>query len=719
MTNQETAILKKLCVYLYKPNLNSQRMRYIYLVFVSAFAFAQQTKNVDFTTMHAGLAIDAHSRKVSGTVSYDFVVLSKPDTIRIDAQRMRFTQLSINGKTVPFRSTSKQLQLYTGFKKGKNKLVFQYEANPAQTMYFMGFDDVQAEDGQIWTQGQGKYTSHWLPCFDDVNEKVVFNISVKFDTGYTVISNGLQLAPQKEDFNDGKQTWHYTMKKPMSSYLVMLAIGKFDMQSQTADSGIALQYYYRPEDAAKVETTYRYSKRIFDFLETETAVNYPWDIYKQVPVRDFLYAGMENTTATVFAQDFVIDSIGYNDRDYLNVNAHELAHQWFGDLVTAKSGKHHWLQEGFATYYALLAEREIHGDDYFYLRLYEMAERLQQAQKTDTIPLLNPKASSLTFYQKGAWALHVLREQVGAANFKTAVRNYLNKYAFKSADTDDFLREVNKATPFDSAAFRRTWLEASGFEVNAVIALLNKNRFMNRYFDLIELQQRPFADKSALLETILRSDAYYPLQQEAVFQLANVPFAESLPLLQLALQTGKLRVRQSVANIMNTIPEGFYTAYSALLDDDSYLTKEIVLSRLWTQYPEKRHELLERTKGLVGFNDKNLRILWLAMALKSTDYNTADKPAYYQELLDYTSAKYESPVRQNAIQNLLYLDANDTNALRVLINPLVHHKWQFTKFARDKIRSLLKVEKYKIYYSELAPQLTGKEQLQLNSLLKQ
>jgi aminopeptidase N len=71
------------------------------------------------------------------------------------------------------------------------------------------------------------------------------------------------------------------------------------------------------------------------------------------------------------------------------------------DLVTAQSGKHHWLQEGFATYYAALAEREIYGDDYFYSKLYETAQQIKYASRTDTIPVLNEKASSLSFYQKG------------------------------------------------------------------------------------------------------------------------------------------------------------------------------------------------------------------------------------------------------------------------------------------------------------------------------
>jgi aminopeptidase N len=143
----------------------------------------------------------------------------------------------------------------------------------------------------------------------------------------------------------------------MSSYLLMLAIGKFDKYTEKTKCGTELELYLEHKDAAtNLPTVILFECLIF---WKGNRVKYPWKVYKQIPVRDFLYAGMENTSATVFSSRYVVDSTGFEDRNYTNVNAHELAHQWFGDLVTAQSGKHHWLQEGFATYYAALAEREI------------------------------------------------------------------------------------------------------------------------------------------------------------------------------------------------------------------------------------------------------------------------------------------------------------------------------------------------------------------------
>ncbi|HQV35537.1 MAG TPA: M1 family metallopeptidase [Flavobacterium sp.] len=687
-------------------------MRYIFLLIFS-FSFAQQTSNVDFKTLHATLEPNPIDKSISGEVIYKFEVLKAIDTIAIDALKMDFINVKINGKTINFKNSGKALKLFQGFKKGKNTLTFSYKATPKQTLYFIG----ESDQLQIWTQGQGKFTSHWLPSFDNVNEKVIFNLSVSFDNQFTVLSNG-KLKSINDNFNDKSKIWYYQMSKPMSSYLVMMAIGKFEKQTAKTKSGTPLEFYIDEKDTDKFETTYKYTTQIFDYFEQEIGLNYPWEIYRQVPVRDFLYSGMENTTSTIFSQDFVVDAIGFNDKTYINVNAHELAHQWFGNLITAQSGKHHWLQEGFATYYALLAEKELFGDDHFQWELYEMAERLQKASKTDTIPLLNEKASSLTFYQKGAWALHSLRESIGAENFQKAVKNYLKKYGFKNVNTDDFLNEVKAVSSFDTENFKRIWLEQSGFEVNQALTLLRKNAFMKSYLELVDLQTKPFAEKKTIFVNLLKTEVFYPVKEEVVFQLADVPFEEKEALLKLAMDSKNLKVRQAIARIMVEIPIAFQANYETLLNDESYINKEIALGTLWNLFPEKQADYLNQSKDWIGFNDKNLRILWLTLALMTKDYLNENKVNFYDELLNYSSPKYESSIRQNALTNLLFLNPNDQNILRNLANATTHHKWQFTLFARNQIRELVKTERHKKYFEEMLPSLNEAEQKQLRRLLE-
>ena len=249
------------------------------------------------------------------------------------------------------------------------------------------------------------------------------------------------------------------MKNPMSSYLVALVIGKYEKQILNSDSKIPIELYISKKDEDKFESTYKYTKEIFDFLEKKIGVDYPWEVYRQAPVKDFLYAGMENTSFTIFSDEFVVDAVGFNDKNYVNVNAHELAHQWFGNLVTAKESKHHWLQEGFATYYALLAEREVFGDDYFNNELLKMAEQLREASLQDDNPILSDKASSLSLYKKGAWALFVIQANIGESKFDKAVKNYLKKYQYGTAETDDFLTEIKNVSDYDVDAFKKKWLE--------------------------------------------------------------------------------------------------------------------------------------------------------------------------------------------------------------------------------------------------------------------
>jgi aminopeptidase N len=687
-------------------------MKYLFF-FISTFTFAQQTQFVDFKSVLGKITVNPIEKTVSGDVDYDFDVLKSIDTIKIDAQNMEFSDLKLNGKSIKFHNTQKQLQIIFPFKKGKNNLTFQYSAKPKQTMYFIGSE--VNDNIQIWTQGQGKYTSHWFPSFDDVNEKVVFNLNIVCNKEYQVISNGI--LKFKSALN-GLSVWQYQMQKPMSSYLLMLAIGKFEKKIQKSKSGIPLEMYLEPKDGAKFEPTYRYSKRMFDFLEKEIGVKFPWEIYKQAPVREFLYAGMENTSATLFNTRYVVDSIGFEDRSYTNVNAHELVHQWFGNLVTAESGKHHWLQEGFATYYALLAEKEIYGDDYFYSKLYESAQQLKFASRTDTIPVLNPKASSLTFYQKGAWALFVLHEAIGDKAFKKAVKCYLKKHSFQTVNTEDFFAEIKKVSDYNLDNFSEVWLETTLFNTQQANYLLSKNKSIKMLFEVEKFKSKALSEKEDFFATTLQSDVYFSVKEAIVNQLKEEDFQDKVALLTLALETKNIQVRQAVSASLNEIPENFRVQYETLLDDKSYQTQEIALYNLWNSFPEQRTLYLDKSKDWQGFNDYNLRTLWLTLALSTPNY-AEEKVLLVNELIHYSSINYEANTRQNALEKLLAFKIINDEVLKNLANATTHHMWQFSKFGRDNIRKLLKNGAMKVSFERILPNLNETEQFQLNRLLKE
>ena len=689
------------------------RMKKLFaLLFLSQILVAQQYKSVDFIKCDAYVSPNFNEKSISGAIEYEFNVVNKIDTISIDAVAMDFIEVRINNKRVPFINDGKHLKLYKGFKKKKNILSFTYTANPKQTMYFVGNE----QDFQIWTQGQGKYTSYWLPSFDDVNEKVIFNLKVNFQPKFKVLANG------KHEFGmsqNGIMTSSFKMEKPMSSYLVMLAIGDFIKQTETSSSGTVLEYYLDRKDSLKFEPTYRHSKQIFELLEKEIGIQYPWEVYRQVPVRDFLYAGMENTTSTIFSQDFVVDEIGYNDKNYLNVNAHELAHQWFGDLVTAKESKHHWLQEGFATYYALLAEQSVFGEDYFYHQLWEMATQLERASEEDREPILSEKASSLTFYKKGAWALHALREEIGTENFKKAVKKYLEKYQYKNVETDEFLAEIKAVAPnFDIQTYKKNWLEAPGFDFQGVQKYFNKASFIQPFYEVINSYQIPFADKKERFEEIMQSEVYFPVKKEILYQSEVVPFEEKRLLIELALATNNLEVRQAVAQTINTIPDNFREEFESLLQDKSYITREIALFKLWKTFKDDQYYYTQLSNGWEGLN-YNLKIANLTLKVVTKGIAPSEKMEAIAELEKMTKIPYESDVRQAAIDTILSLKLPSEQVLISILESTLHHKWQFVKFGKDKIRRMLSNSQDRERFLAIESKLSDELKDRLQTFLKE
>ena len=680
---------------------------FFHLLFVPIIAFGQQTQIVDFLKVNAQIKIDSSQKKVTGTARYTFKVLQKTDSIYLDA--IDITLLENAMESVSITATEDKIWLLGPFDALREYTAFfTYEATPKQTLYFVG--------DQIWTQGQGKYTSHWLPSIDDMNDKIEFDLTIIAPSNKKVIANG-KLESISE--SKGENIWKYNMENPMASYLVAFAIGDFEKKSMVSSSGVPIELFYEKKDESSFESTYRYSKNIFDFLETEIGVPYPWQNYKQVPVRDFLYAGMENTTATFFSEAFVVDSIGFTDRNYVNVNAHELAHQWFGNLVTETEGTHHWLHEGFATYYALLAEKEVFGNDYYYWKLFQSAEQLQSLSDDGKgESLLNPKASSLTFYEKGAWALHILKEQVGEEAFKTAVVNYLKKHRFKNVVTNDFLAEVRTASGQDLKEFEADWLQQSAFKAEQAYNSLIKSSFVNSYFKISALRGTSLKEKKVQLENELSFPNDY-LGQEAVYQLVGEPISETLPLYKKAFQSDNLYVRQAIALSMEVIPKELQTEYESLLDDASYVTQEAALYNLWVQFSGKRSVFLDKMDGKQGFQNRNIRQLWLVLAIVDKNYKPELTKEFEMELRGYASSGHSFEIRETAFGYINELQVWDMSTIKSLVNASVHHSWRFKKYARGLLDQLLSDSDYNGLILGEMESFSEEEQRYIKSKLKE
>lgn len=669
-------------------------MKYLLLYIITFSAFAKaysqeislQSSIVDVQNISAALSLDFDTQEVSGSVVTTFRMLKSANEVALDAQKMSITDqtplfdIVATDSTVVFKGNFEAGGIY--------KALFDYSARPRQAAYFVD----NGREKQFWTQGQGKYTSHWLPSIDDMNDKIEFDLSLRKAGSFKVIGNGTEKSIAKDYASIINS---FDMSEPISSYLVALVAGNYNKKTETSTSGVPLEYYYYPEDSLKVEPTYRYSKQIFDFLENEIGVPYPWEVYRQVPVKDFLYAGMENASLTIFSDNFVVDEVGFTDRNYVNVNAHELAHQWFGDLVTETKSEHHWLHEGFATYYALLAERAIFGDDYFYFKLFETAEQLRELSDAGKgQKLVAAGGSSLTYYQKGAWAIHILREKVGEEAFAKAVKNYLEKYQYKNVTTDDFMNEVEEVSSVDLSAFKKNWLYQAAFQADDALQSLKKSEFMQQYFRLQSGRVVPLSAKFNQLMSAIDAGNDY-LGPEVVYQLSEESINAVLPAYKRVMASDNIFIRQAIATSLEAVPEELVLDFYELLSDKSYVTQEQALIKLWFYHqqrndPKSQRKVLDIMDGVFGFADGIIRTLWLTLSLATPDYIPKESVSRYQELIDYTAPEQPYQLRENAFNYLRQLGSFEETSLKNLVEGSVHHVWRFRESARRLLKEQLK-----------------------------
>jgi aminopeptidase N len=424
---------------------------------------AMRDHNVDFKHMRLIVSFEPEKGLVIGDVTHRFSpIRDVVDSIYLDGPGIRVKKAWLNGKEVKYKSTADGIVFYpsTPLHRGEvDSLQISYEANPRRGIYFIGWNDPNnLSRKQIWTQGQGIDNRHWFPCYDTPNDKLVTEVIVIFDKEYKVLSNGVKVDEQVQ--KDGMKIWHYKMSHPHASYLVMLGIGKYDVKETKSASGVPLRQWYYPEWKDRYEYTYKYNEKIFNFLESEIGVPYGWESYSQIPVQDFMFGAMENTSATLFGDFFEVDGRSYNDRNYVAVNAHELAHQWFGDMVTARSGNSHWLQESFATHYNITAERECFGQDHFdWARRTAYTAAINTADKKSISHSQTPTSN---IYQKGSVVLEMLKYVTGREGFNRSVKRYLLAHKYENVDGDDLMNAFEDELGMPLAWFWDEWVYRGG-----------------------------------------------------------------------------------------------------------------------------------------------------------------------------------------------------------------------------------------------------------------
>lgn len=454
--------------------------------------------NVDFKHLKLTASFDPQKGKIFGRVTHTFSAIQKfVDTVFLDGPGIDIKEVLFRGKPLPYIVYPKGVTLR--FSPAltwdtEDSVSIRYEATPRKGLYFIGWNDPKGlSRKQIWSQGQGIDNRYWIPMYDEMNDKITSEMVITMAKPYKVLSNGVKLSVW--DLGN-EQVWHYRMNKPHAPYLIMLGIGEYDIESRYSKGGVRSDLWYYPEWKDRVQTTYKYSSEMIDFFEQEIGVKYPWENYSQIPVQDFLYGAMENTTATVFGDFFHVDQRGDLDRSYVAVNAHELAHQWFGDMVTARSVGHTWLQESFATHYNMLYEREAFGQEHFDMARRRANIAALQASEKDLYNIAHSKAGTVRAYPKGACVLQMLKYVVGREAYNRAIKHYLERNAYGNVDTEDLLVAFHETLGLSLDWFWDEWLYKGGepsYEVltrevegniEFVVTQLQENNAYTGYFKM-------------------------------------------------------------------------------------------------------------------------------------------------------------------------------------------------------------------------------------------
>jgi aminopeptidase N len=318
---------------------------------------------------------------------------------------------------------------------------------------------------QIWTQSQDTDARCWLPCFDHPAEKQTTSTTITVPKGWFALGNGA-LVGRVDGYDE--TTFRYEQRIPHATYLLTMVAGPFSEIAQSHPR-VPVFYYVEPGREADGERAFAATPRMIDVFEGTIGVPYPYERYSQIAVADFIFGGMENTSATTQTDRTLHDERAHLDFSSDGLVSHELAHQWFGDYVTCRDWSHAWLNEGFATYFeAVWAEADRGWDEYQYY-VHEIVSRyLDESGERYTRPIVchlyrDPiELFDRHLYEKAGAVLHSLRGELGWERMRRVLKRYVTDHATGSVETIDLVRAIEAETGRNLRGFFDQWIHRAG-----------------------------------------------------------------------------------------------------------------------------------------------------------------------------------------------------------------------------------------------------------------
>jgi aminopeptidase N len=433
---------------------------------------SERSRSYDALHYLISLRLDLERKSFEGSTTV--TVSSLRDGLEacvLDAEEFAVTSvLSDYGTPLRFEQSDKELTVVLPRPAKFGEIVtFTCEYNGREPRKGLKFVDETPENPRlVWSDSWPDNVHHWLPCFDYPNDKATSEIVATVRSGLKVAANG-RLVGVSEDKGAGMTTYHWSQDLPHSTYLIFLAAAPYVIVRDSYRN-LPVSYWVYPRDEAKARPTYGKTPEMIAFFSELFGYEYPWQKYDQVSVP--LGGGAESTSATAMTQRIMVAEEDEPDFPAIGIVSHELAHQWWGDLITLRSWGHAWLNESFGTYSDYLYFRHAMGDDEGAVNLQnKLAAYLREAKTRYIRPIVSDRYDrpedmfDSHSYPKGALVLHMLRSILGDEVFFKTLSQFLHRYAFDAVDTADFIRSVKTVTGQNLDWFFDQWLFKPGHPV--------------------------------------------------------------------------------------------------------------------------------------------------------------------------------------------------------------------------------------------------------------
>ncbi|MGQ0613092.1 MAG: M1 family aminopeptidase [Planctomycetaceae bacterium] len=443
---------------------------------------------VDILHLRLEAKVDLPAKTLQGRATIDLAALRPVTTIRFDAIAFDVAQVELlrgdplQPQPTRWRYDGEQIELALPQPLAVNERaqvrVSYTVREPEGGLHFFGPTPAEPEvPYQVWSQGEAVDNRRWIPCFDHPNERQTTELLVTVPTEFQVLSNGRRVG--RTENADGSATVHWRQDKDHVLYLVSLVVGKFAVVEESW-RGRPVSFWVPEKRRADIGRSFGNTRRMLEFFSNRIGVEYPWDSYAQVVVEQFTHGGMENTAATTLSERTLHDERAHLDYSSDGLVAHELAHQWFGDLLTCREWAHTWLNEGFATYFEAIWEEHDQGADAFATNMLGKARaaidggrELPIVHRAYTGPWQQFDARS---YPKGAWVLHMIRLQLGDELWWESIRRYVETHKFRCVETSDLRKSLEETTGRSFERFFFDWTERPGHPILTVTTEWNNDK---------------------------------------------------------------------------------------------------------------------------------------------------------------------------------------------------------------------------------------------------